>query len=288
MRVLVFGASGMIGSAMVRVLAEKPDWQVFGTLRSGDARRFFTPHLAGNMLCGIDVNNQDALVRVFLHVQPDVVVNCVGLTKHHKEADEPILAIPVNSLLPHRLAELASVAKARLIHISTDCIFSGARGAYTERDAGDAADVYGKSKLLGEVNSPHAVTLRTSTIGHELQSAYGLLEWFLQQKEQCRGFSRAFFSGLPNTEFARIVRDIVIPRATLSGLYHVGAQPISKYDLLQLIAEVYGKSIDIIRDEEFAIDRSLNSDLFSSTTGYSAPSWPELILSMYASRDRET
>jgi dTDP-4-dehydrorhamnose reductase len=282
MKVLVFGASGMIGSAMLRVLSEKSDWQVFGTLRSDDAKRFFSPAIASRLLTGVDVDKHDALVRVFAQIRPDVVVNCIGLTKHHKEADDPLLAIPVNALLPHRMAELCAIGGARMVHVSTDCVLSGAKGAYTEDDPADAKDVYGKAKFLGEVNYPHAITLRTSTIGHELQSRYGLLEWFLSQQGQCKGFSRAIFSGLPNTVFAQIVRDIVIPRPDLSGLYHVGASAIDKYDLLRLISDVYGKSITLERDEQFVIDRSLNSGRFTQATGYIAPAWPELIQSMHA------
>lgn len=284
MKVLVLGASGMIGSAMVRVLAENRTWAVFGTLRDAGLKRFFTPDIAKRLVPDVDVDHRDALVRVFAQVRPDVVVNCIGLTKHHKEAEEPALAIPVNAVLPHRIAELSALASARLIHVSTDCVFSGLKGNYVEGDAADALDVYGKTKFLGEVNYPHAITLRTSTIGHELQTAYGLLEWFLLQESACKGFDRAIFSGLPSTVFAQVVRDVVIPRPELSGLYHVGAESISKYALLRLIAQVYGKSIDIIRDEKFTIDRSLDSRRFCKETGYLAPSWPELIQSMYASR----
>jgi dTDP-4-dehydrorhamnose reductase len=194
------------------------------------------------------------------------------------------MALPLNALLPHRMADLCAVAGARLIHVSTDCVFAGTKGYYAEGDAPDAGDVYGKSKHLGEVDYPHAITLRTSTIGHELQSAYGLLEWFLSQQGSCKGFNRAIFSGLPNTEFARVVRDVVIPRHELRGLYHVGAEPIGKYELLKLIAKAYGKQIEIVRDDEFSIDRSLNSRRFNYATGYKAAAWPELIQAMHASR----
>lgn len=284
MKVLVFGASGMLGSAMVRVLSEKKDWQVFGTLRSEDAKRFFSPDISRNLRAGVDVDKQDDVVRVIGQIRPDVVINCIGLIKHHKEANDPLLTILVNALLPHRLAELCAVAGARLVHVSTDCVFSGEKGLYTEDDPADATDGYGKSKFLGEVICSHAVTLRTSIIGHELQGTYSLLEWFLSQREQCKGFSRAIFSGLPTIVFAQLVRDIVIPRPNLSGLYHVGASPIGKYDLLRLIADVYGKSIDIALDDQFVIDRSLNSERFHQATGYVAPAWPELIQSMHAYR----
>jgi dTDP-4-dehydrorhamnose reductase len=282
MKVLVFGASGMIGSAMFRVLSEKKEWEVRGTLRSNAWKRFFPETLAGKLIPDVDVERHDALVRVFAQVQPDVVVNCVGLTKHHSEAEDPLLSIPLNALLPHRLADLCAATGSRLVHVSTDCVFSGTRGGYVEDDAPDAVDVYGKSKHLGEVADTHAITLRTSTIGHELQSAYGLLEWFLSQQGSCKGFSRAIFSGLPNVVFAQLVRDVVIPRPELSGLYHVGAQPIGKYDLLQLIARTYNKPINIERDDKFVIDRSLNTQRFQKATGYIAPGWAELIGTMHS------
>ena len=182
----------------------------------------------------------------------------------------------------HRLAELCKLLNARLIHISTDCVYSGKKGNYLESEPADSMDVYGQSKLLGEVDYPHAVTLRTSTIGHEFSTKHGLLEWFLSQEGECNGFLRAIFSGLPTIVLAQIIRDIVIPNNDLRGLYHVAGQPISKYDLLKLIAEVYGKSIKIIKDENFTIDRSLNSDKFKTATGYSPSAWPELIRLMHS------
>lgn len=293
MRVLVFGASGMIGNAMFRVLSEKMRngnevLDVWGTLRSHDALAFFAENLHGKLVPGVDVEKPDAMVRLFSRVEPDVVVNCIGVTKHHKTAEDSQLALSMNALLPHRMADLCAVAGARLIHISTDCVFSGIKGNYLEGDAPDAADVYGKSKHLGEVDYPHAITLRTSTIGHELHSAYGLLEWFLAQHGSCKGFSRAIFSGLPNVEFAGVIRDFVIPHSEMHGLYHVGAEPIGKYQLLKLIASVYDKEINIVRDDEFMIDRSLNSVRFNQATGYKAASWPELIQAMHASRQYGT
>jgi dTDP-4-dehydrorhamnose reductase len=281
-KVLVIGASGMIGSTIIRVLSEKEEWDVFGTVRSGEVKRFFTSKIAERLVPEIDVERHDALVKVFAQVRPDVVINCAGLTKHLPGAEDHLVAIPINTLMPHRLAGLCGLVGARLIHISTDCVFSGKKGGYTEEDPADAVDVYGKSKFLGEVNYPHAITLRTSTIGHELQSAHGLLDWFLSQQKQCKGFARAIFSGLPTVVFAQVIRDVVIPRADLFGLYHVAAKPIAKYDLLRLIAEVYGKSIEIVREDLFEIDRSLNAARFHAATGYVAPSWPELVRLMYS------
>jgi dTDP-4-dehydrorhamnose reductase len=282
MKILVLGASGMIGSAIFRVLSNERNLEVFGAIRSKDLKRFFREDQKEHLVICNDILDQIQLVRLFSETKPDVVINCIGLTKHHKEADDVLLAVPLNTMLPHRLADLCKASSARLIHISTDCVFSGSRGGYLEGDYSDATDIYGKSKFLGEViNHFHVITLRTSTIGHELQSSYGLLEWFLAQEVTCTGFNKAIFSGLPNTVFAEIIRDHVIPKPELHGLYHVGAAPIGKYDLLKLIAAQYNKNISIVSDNKFAIDRSLNVDHFCRVTGYRAPSWPELIQSMH-------
>ena len=282
MKVLVIGASGMIGSTIFRVIAENKDWSIYGTIRSESAKQFFMPEIRENLLANIDVINHDSLINVFGKVCPDVVINCAGLTKHITGSNDPVNAIPINALMPHRLAELCKLLSARLIQISTDCVYSGKKGNYRESEPADSMDVYGQSKLLGEVDYPHAVTLRTSTIGHEFSTKHGLLEWFLSQEGECNGFLRALFSGLPTIVLAQIIRDIVIPNNDLRGLYHVAGQPISKYDLLKLIAEVYGKSIKIIKDENFTIDRSLNSDKFKTVTGYTPSAWPELIRLMHS------
>ena len=281
MKILVLGASGMLGNAMIRVLSEKADWQVHGTVRSESSKRYFRPDIAGRLLSGVDVEQNDSLTQAFIRIRPDAVINCVGLVKQLADADDPLQAIPINSLLPHRLAKLCELSGARLVHMSTDCVFAGGKGGYRESDAADARDLYGRSKFLGETAYPHTVTLRTSIIGHELQSAHGLVGWFLSQQGRCNGYTKAIFSGLPTVALAQVVRDIVIPRTGLSGVYHVAAQPISKYDLLKLIAKVYGKTIEITPSDQLVIDRSLNADRFRDATGYVAPSWPELIELMH-------
>lgn len=282
MRILVLGASGMIGSTTFRVFSERHDWDVYGSVRSESAKQFFPLQVAERLLANVDVTNYDALVDVFAKIRPEVVINCVGATKHKTDGNDPLMAIPLNALLPHRLARLCAAVNARLVHVSTDCVFSGKQGNYTEEDFPDAGDVYGRSKALGEVDYPNAITLRTSTIGHELQSSYGLLDWFLTQQGSCKGFKRAIFSGLPTVEFARVIRDVVIPQPGLYGLYHVAGPAIAKYDLLKLIAEVYGKLIEIVPENEFVIDRSLNADRFHTATGYQSTQWPELIKLMHA------
>jgi dTDP-4-dehydrorhamnose reductase len=282
MKVLVIGASGMIGSTVLRVLSEKNSWEVFGTVRDESVKRFFSASIGERLRAGVDVEDQDSLVRVLDQIRPDVVVNCAGLTKHKSQAEDPLVSIPINTLMPHRLAGLCKLIGGRLIHVSTDCVFSGERGGYIEDDFVDARDVYGKSKALGEVHYPHAITLRTSTIGHELQSQFGLLDWFLSREGRCKGYTRAVFSGLPTVVFAQVMRDIVIPHTELSGLYHVAAKPITKFDLLKLIADVYGKTIDIVPDDKLMIDRSLDAKRFRLATGYVAPEWPEMIKLMHA------
>ena len=223
-----------------------------------------------------------SLVQAFIRSRPDLVINCVGLVKQLADAENPLQAIPINALLPHRLARLCELTRARLVHMSTDCVFAGDKGDYRETDPSDATDLYGRSKFLGEVDYPHAITLRTSIIGHELQSAHGLVNWFLSQQERCNGYTRAIFSGLPTVALAQVVRDVVIPRTDLSGVYHVAAQPISKYDLLTLIADVYGNKIEIVPSDMLVIDRSLNAERFRDATGYVVPGWPELIKLMHS------
>lgn len=280
MKILILGVTGMLGNAMFRLLSESSGFSVFGTARGESAKRHFHDSLVGNLLCGVEVGDQDSLTATFAKVRPDVVINCIGLVKQLSDANDPLTAVPINTLLPHRLAHLCALAGARLIHVSTDCVFSGAKGGYVESDFPDAYDLYGRSKFLGEVDYPNAITLRTSIIGHELAGNRSLIGWFLAQQVSVKGFSKAVFSGLPTVELARVVRDFVLPNAALKGVYHVAANPINKLDLLHLVAETYKKKIEIIPDDSLIIDRSLNSQKFQKATGYRALEWPELIRRM--------
>lgn len=280
-RILVLGASGMMGNAVLRLLVQSPGHTVVGSVRSAGALRMLPAEMHEHVISGVDVENIDSLTRLFAFARPDVVINCIGLVKQLAEADDPLAAIPINSLLPHRLARLCEVARARLIHMSTDCVFAGTKGLYCEGDPSDAIDLYGRSKYLGEVDYPHAVTLRTSIIGHELSGARGLVGWFLAQQGAVKGYSQAIFSGLPTVELARVMRDCVIPRPEMRGLYHVSAEPITKFELLKLVAHAYSKSIEITPDDGLRIDRSLDSSRFRALTGYAPPSWPELVRSMH-------
>jgi dTDP-4-dehydrorhamnose reductase len=271
----------MLGSALYKRFSRDRDLETWGTVRGAGARQFFSESENERLIAGIDVINHDLLVETLRKVRPNVVINAVGLIKQLASATDPLVALPLNSMLPHRLADLCALLDARLLHISSDCVFSGKDGHYTESDLSDAEDLYGKSKFIGEVHDrAHVVTIRTSGIGHELETKNGLLEWFLAQNGPVRGFTRAIFSGLPWVETARVIKNFVLPHPEISGLYHVSAKPISKFDLLTLIADVYGKKTKIERDDSVQIDRSLDSTRFTSVTGYEAPDWPTLIAQM--------
>lgn len=280
-RILILGASGMLGNAALRVFAEDPACEVVGSVRSaGVIKTLQAKAPAAQFVAGIDVESLDSLTRLFAQVRPDVVINCIGVVKQLAEADDPLTAIPLNALLPHRLARLAQVAGARLVHVSTDCVFTGSKGGYLESDPSDAQDLYGRSKLMGEVDYENAVTLRTSIIGHELASAHGLVGWFLAQPGPVRGFTKAIFSGLPTVELARVIKQHVLPHPELRGTWHVSAAPIDKYTLLKLVAAEYGRTNEIAPDDKLVIDRSLDSTRFRAATGYAPPAWPELVRRM--------
>ncbi|MCA1452084.1 SDR family oxidoreductase [Bradyrhizobium sp. BRP22] len=280
-KVLILGASGMLGAAVFRSFVEDENCELLATIRDKQASRFFAPQQVARLVT-LDVLDDNSLVSILDRERPDVVVNCVGLVKQLSSACDPLIALPINALFPHRLVRLCSLVGARVIHISTDCVFSGAKGNYTEEDPTDAQDLYGQSKLLGELSSyKNAVTLRTSIIGRELSTSHSLVEWFFLQKRTAVGYTKAIFSGLPTCELAAIIRDVVMPRPELSGVYHVSAQPISKFNLLRLIAKEYRKEISILEDSSVQIDRSLISKKFTAVTGYRAPAWPELIRRMY-------
>lgn len=279
--ILILGSAGLLGSTLLRYFSGQAEIDVYGTARSIHSILKLPEAVQSRVEINVDVENPDHLLKVFSNVRPDVVVNCVGIVKQLSEADHPLTAIPINSLLPHRLVKLCAAVGARLIHLSTDCVFSGSRGCYLESDIADATDLYGRSKLMGEVDYPNAVTLRTSLIGHELNGSRSLVSWFLSQQGSVKGFTKAIFSGLPTIEIARVIEQFVLPNPGLRGLYHLSADPISKHDLLVLVRDIYGKQIDIIPDDSLVIDRSLNSSRFRAATGFVPKTWPEMIHDMH-------
>jgi dTDP-4-dehydrorhamnose reductase len=282
MKVLVLGAAGLLGNAVFRVMSERTEWGVCGTVRSPAAREYFTPELAARLRTVEDLTRYSELASVLDGYSPDVVVNCVAPPKASFADLQKALA--VFAVFPQQLAHLCRLRRVRLVHVSSDGVFSGARGAYTEDDCPDPADVYGTVKYLGEPAGSHTVTLRTSMLGHELGTRHALLEWFLAQQGGCRGFTRAIFSGLPTVVLGQIIRDRILPKPELAGVYHVAAAPISKFALLQLIAAEYGKTVELTADDSVAIDRSLVGEKFRAATGYTAPPWPELLRTMRSYR----
>ncbi|HUR98721.1 MAG TPA: SDR family oxidoreductase [Pyrinomonadaceae bacterium] len=280
MRVLVFGAGGMLGHKLIQILGHGHD--VFGTLRGESADSLPGSIFDGvSLIRGVSVEDPGSIRRAIVETTPDVVVNAIGIIKQLPDSKNVINTLTVNSIFPHRLAELGEEFGFRLITISTDCVFSGLRGNYSEADVPDASDLYGKSKNLGEAAGPNCLALRTSIIGHELGSAHSLVDWFLSNRNaSVKGFANAIYSGFPTVVFAAIIDNLIRNHPQLSGLYHVSSDPINKYDLLGLVNEAYVANVAIERDEEFKIDRSLDSARFRNETGFAPPGWKEMIGSM--------
>jgi len=275
MKILVLGANGMFGSMVLSQLSSIDSHEVVGTVRNPTTDQ-------DNITVSIDVLNEPALLGVMNEFKPDVVINCTGLIKQRSEASDALQIFPINALFPHRLAQICADFQARLIQFSTDCIFSGKEGNYSDDAEIGVSDFYGLSKYVGEVkDQDHVLTLRTSIIGHELQSKYQLVDWFLAQEDSVSGYTKAIFSGFPTVEIARILDQYVLPDPSLHGLYNLSADAISKYDLLKIIRLVYNKDIEIIPDDRVKIDRSLNSSRFRAATGYQPPKWPELVSAMH-------
>ena len=277
MRLLILGGSGMLGHQLWRGLHAQHDTWV--TLRRPVAD--FAVHNLFDEAKAIqfdDITDDTALERALGQAKPEAVINCVGLIKQRDEASDEALTLRVNAEFPHRLAKRCGEAGARLIHFSTDCIFAGTKGNYTESDPSDAADLYGQSKHQGEVADAHSVTLRTSVIGHELGTNLALLDWFLSQRfKAVNGYTKAIYSGFTTLEMARIVDLILTQHTDLSGVWHVASEPISKFALLQLCREKLGWEGVIEPNDEFVCDRSLNADRFNQATGYTPPSWEAMI-----------
>jgi dTDP-4-dehydrorhamnose reductase len=276
MRFLILGGDGMLGHQVFKHLSNKHDVRV--TLRQ-EPKTYadFGLFSAENSYSRTDVLHIDRLIEVLGHCQPAVVVNAVGIVKQRPIAKEVVPSIEINALFPHKLASLCKAMNIRMIHVSTDCVFTGRKGSYKETDPSDAEDLYGKTKYLGEVNDSHCLTLRTSIIGRELSRKQGLLEWFLAQQGSVRGFKNAIFSGFTTLELSRIIEKMSVERFGKGGLYHVSSEPISKFDLLMLIKKKMGLQIEIIPTEDPQLDRSLDSTKFRKEFNYTPPTWEEMI-----------
>ena len=278
MRILIIGGSGMLGHQLWRHFHKAHETWV--TLRKPAASfrpwNLFDPAFTQVGVEAADFAQLDAVLQL---VRPDVVLNSVGIIKQLKEAKSPIPSITINSLLPHRLAEICGQVNARLILFSTDCVFSGKKGGYTESDTADAEDLYGRTKLLGEIgDQSHVVTIRSSIVGRELGSAHSLIDWFLTQGgKRIKGYSHAIYSGLTTVEMARVVELVLTRRPDLTGLWHVASEPISKHELLLLAKEEFGLNVEIEPFSELHCDRSLRGEQFAQKTGYKAPDWRTML-----------
>jgi dTDP-4-dehydrorhamnose reductase len=282
MRVLILGGGGMLGHKLWQAFHLRYDTYV--SARSGyrEYARYglFDPD---RMLGGVDALDLDGVTRALAAIRPDVVVNGIGIIKQLPAAQDPIVSLSVNSLFPHRLANLCRAAGIRLLHISTDCVFSGRTGGYTEDSVSDAEDLYGRSKYLGEVGGPGCLTLRTSIIGRELNTTSGLVEWFLSQRgKKVQGYARAVYTGLTTLALASVIADLIENYPALSGLYQVSSEPISKFDLLELVRMAFRLPVEIQPTDAVVIDRSLNSARFRSAIHWTPPAWPAMIAELAA------
>ena len=267
----------MLGHQLWRQM--NPNHEVWVTLRrAASTYRHFGLFEEIRTISNTDAANMESLVSVFRRVRPEAVINCVGIIKHLKEGHNPLISLRINSLLPHQLAELSGAFGARMVHISTDCVFTGRKGNYLESDISDAEDIYGRTKFLGEVHESHCLTLRTSIIGRELETKLGLIEWFLSQSGQSiKGFRKAIYTGFTTMEMARVIEMVLLRQPDLHGLWQVSSDPINKFDLLKIAQEAFGWQGEILPDDQFVCDRSLDSKRFRERAGYRPPSWQEML-----------
>lgn len=288
MKALILGVSGMIGSGIFKKFSNSDRISVFGTSRRSNIPAVFNIEQRAKIISSSDITNEQEMLAILKNVRPDAVINCIGITKHVKESADKEYMMITNAQFPQWVSAICDRLSVRFIQISTDCVFSGKDGSYTEDDIPDAEDAYGQSKILGEVRMPTAVTIRTSTIGPELDTCNGLFNWFMCQGDKCYGYRNAIFSGVTTNKLAEILHDYILPNNSLSGLYHVSGPKISKFDLLKLIANRFGKHIEIIEDNTLRIDRSLDGSRFEQKTGYVMESWHSMITRMKTDIDGET
>ena len=276
MRVLILGGDGMLGHRLYLHLRSRHDVKV--TLRLAlSAYAQYDLFNTANTYDVVDAVSFGSVRRAVEDYEPQIIVNCIGLVKQRSAGSQAVPLIEVNALFPQRLGVLCRAHGIRLVHLSTDCVFSGRRGNYNEGNIPDATDLYGRSKLLGEVTEGNALTLRTSMVGRELTRKASLLEWFLAQTGPVTGFRRAIFSGFTTIELARIIERLIVEFPQAAGLHHVSSAPISKYDLLRLVRDRMRPGVEIKPDDTFQCDRSLDSNLFRTRFDYQPPAWEAMI-----------
>lgn len=279
--VIILGANGMLGHTLFKYFKDKTNLKIKGILRKKNSLPLCFKYFNSKELIECNVLEEEYFKSLIKDLKPNFIINCIGIVKKHSYSNNSLVSIKVNSLFPHLLSNICEENNSKLIHISTDCVFSGGSGFYSEKDQTDPIDLYGRTKLLGEVFNGQDLTLRTSCIGEELITNRNLLSWFLSQSNTVNGFSKAIFSGLPTIEIARIILELIIPNPSLKGIYHLSSNPIDKFSLLNLVKKVYKKDILIRKNTEYCIDRSLDSTKFRNATGYEPLSWNELVEIMY-------
>ena len=287
-RVLVVGGSGMLGHRLVLELAGRPGLDVHATVRHPVPGPF---RAAGAVYHeGIDLSAGTALVaRVLADLRPDIVINAVGAIKQKDLATNIDQTYFLNGTLPHALASLNPNAAARVIHVSTDCVFQGDRGGYRQDETPDATDLYGRSKAVGELNYGGHLTLRTSIVGFELGGHLGLVSWFFKQPTGSRvhGYVNARYSGVTTGELSRTIAAAIVGNAPANGMWHVASEPISKFDLLSRINTAFALGHTLVPEEALRIDRTLNDAPWREATGTTRPSWDALVKDLQADwRDR--
>lgn len=277
----MLGVSGMLGNAIFRQLSRQ-NLNVSGVMRSSVSLDFFSEEEKNRIHVVKDLISEGAIQDLFATLNPDVVINCIGVIKQSDELTSVRSTLMVNSIFPLILADASQAVECKVVHFSTDCIFSGATGFYSEHAVEFAHDVYGVSKRLGELTIPAALTLRTSIIGHEIATERSLIDWFLSQQGAVKGFKNAIFSGLPTSYIGALLAGWILREELPSGLFHLSAAPISKFDLLQKVAKVYNHDIEIDADYDLKINRSLDSSMLMSLQTWQPPGWDELLENMFS------
>ncbi len=278
MRVLVLGVAGMLGHKVFRTFTDA-GVDTWGTLRQGKQNYKKWPFLQSAKVVGdVDVTTSQ-LQTILNEIKPQFVINCVGLTIRKENSSDERANIKLNALLPHEIEFWCRNNNAKLLHYSTDHVFNGQKGDYTEESPKDAADVYGQSKSLGEVNhSEFALTLRSSIIGRELDRKTELLEWFLAHRgKSAKGYTRSIYSGVTTNYLAELSLRIVKEQPKLSGLLQPTSVPISKFELLKKINATFRLGIELQADDKVVVNNTLLANKFNAVTGWTVPAWDQLV-----------
>lgn len=276
MKVLILGGDGMLGHMLVRHLS--PNCEVIFTTRK------VTENSQHRLFAVSDSSKTKAdLVELVRKETPHVIINCIGYIKQRDQSHCSEMVL-LNSWFPHLLSDLSEEQNFKVLHFSTDCVFSGREGDYEIGSKPDPVDLYGVSKLAGEVGQKNCLTLRTSIIGHELKNKKSLIEWFFSQSNSCGGFRGAIYTGLTTLKISQLISDYFLDplvKGELHGVWHLSSPKINKYELLQKVASTYKKDIEISPLDEPRIDRSLKSDEIFKKFNLPELTWDEMIVDMY-------